>query len=387
MSTHPGTPAGSPVAARWTARLGRRPRVAFLAWRDLGHPQAGGSELLVDRLASGLVARAYDVTLLAGGPVTRHPYPAWSLGGTYDQYLRAPLVHRRRVRRVDVVVDVVNGVPYWSPWWQPAPVVGLVTHIHTDQWAMQFPGPVAALGRALEGRLMPRVYRRAEWAAISESTAAGLAGLGVDPARISVIELGVDPVPATGPRSPEPRFLVLGRVVPHKRVEIALRCWPEVRARTGGTLVVAGDGPDLERLRGLAGDGVEFTGFLSEADKARELGAAWVLVHPAHHEGWGLVVMEAAGAGVPTVAFDVEGVRDSVVAGETGILAADEREFVSGWIALGTDTARRSAMAEAARARAAAFTWDRTLDAFEGVLDRALAAPAGPDPAAGSGPR
>lgn len=383
MSTTGGTGSGardeaSPVAGRWAVRLGRRPRVVFLAWRDLGHPQAGGSELLVDRLATGLGERDWDVTLLAGGPVTRHPYPAWSLGGTYDQYLRAPFVHRRRVRSVDVVVDVVNGVPYWSPWWQRAPVVGLVTHIHTDQWAMQFPGPVAALGRVLEGRLMPRAYRRAEWAAISASTAAGLAGVGVDPARISVIELGVDPVATTGPRAPEPRFLVLGRVVPHKRVEIALRAWPEVRARTGGTLVVAGDGPDLERLRALAGDGVEFTGFLSEADKARELGAAWALVHPAHHEGWGLVVMEAAGAGVPTVAFDVEGVRDSVVPGETGILAADEREFVAGWIALGTDTARRTAMADAARTRAASYTWARTVDGFEGALDRALGGRPGP---------
>jgi glycosyltransferase involved in cell wall biosynthesis len=165
---------------------------------------------------------------------------------------------------------------------------------------------------------------------------------------------------------------VLGRLVPHKRVEKALALWPPVRAATGGTLVIAGDGPELDRLRGLATDGVEFTGYLTEEQKAQELGAAWVLVHPAHHEGWGTVVMEAAAAGVPTVGYDVEGVRDSVDPGVTGILAADDEGFADAWVRLGTDAVGRARMSDAARERAAAFTWPRALDQFEAVLDRAL---------------
>jgi len=135
--------------------------------------------------------------------------------------------------------------------------------------------------------------------------------------------------------------------------------------------VIAGVGPELDRLRRLATEGVDFTGYVSEERKAAELGAAWVLVHPAHHEGWGTVIMEAAAAGVPTVGFDVEGVRDSVDAGVTGILAGDEAAFADAWVRLGTDAVLRTRMAEAARARAATFTWPRALDAFEVVLDRA----------------
>jgi len=364
--------ATSAVCGNWAARFGRPPRVTFVAWRDLAHPQAGGSEFVVDHLAGGLVDRGYDVTLLAGGPTSRHDYATWSTGGTYDQYLRAPYVFRRRVGRTDVVVDIENGIPFWAPVWQRAPVVCLVHHVHTEQWAMQFPRPLAAAGRWLESWVMPRAYRRAEFVAVSRSTARALEEIGVAAGSITIIEMGAAPLGTLGERAPEPRFLVLGRLVPHKRVELALRAWPAVRARTGGTLVIAGDGPELERLEAIAPEGVEFTGYVSEERKARELGAAWLLVHPAHHEGWGTVVMEAAAAGVPTVGFDVEGVRDSVDPGVTGLLVADESAFVEAWVRLATDAELRMRMSQAARARAATFTWPRALDAFEVVLDRAL---------------
>jgi glycosyltransferase involved in cell wall biosynthesis len=351
----------------------RRLRIAFLAWRDVGHSQAGGSEFVVDRLADGLVERGHDVVLLAGSPVTTHSYATWPIGGTYDQYLRAPIAYHRRVRRADVVVDVENGIPYFAPLWARTAVVCLVHHVHTAQWGMQFPAPIAAVGRWLEGWAMPRVYGRARFVAVSPSTARGLMGLGVDESRISTIEMGAAPVVATGRRAVEPRFLVLGRLVPHKRVERALLLWPRVRAVTGGTLVVAGDGPELERLSRLDCEGVEFAGFVSEPRKAQELGAAWALIHPAHHEGWGTVVMEAAGAGVPTVAYDVPGVRDAVDHGATGLLVPDDDGFVDAWIRIGTDAVLRARMSDAARARAATFTWPRALDAFEGVLERAVA--------------
>lgn len=343
-------------------------RIVFLSWRDIAHPQAGGSEVVVDNLARGLAARGHDVVLLAGRPVTSHTYRVWPTGGTYGQYLGAPVQFHRRVRRPDVVVDVENGIPFFATWWQRAPVVCLVHHVHTAQWAMQFPRPVAAVGRWLETWLMPRAYRRARFVAVSASTADGLVALGIDRSRIATIEMGLTPVVITGERAPEPRFLVLGRLVPHKRVDRALALWPRVRAVTGGQLVIAGDGPERSRLAALASEGVTLLGAVSEERKAAELGAAWLLVHPAQHEGWGTVVMEAAAAGVPTVAYDVAGVRDSVVDGVTGLLAVDDDALVNAWIALATDHARRLRMGCAARRRAASFTWEQALDRFEAVL-------------------
>ena len=219
---------------------------------------------------------------------------------------------------------------------------------------------------------MPRVYDRSEYVADSRSTARALAGLGVAPSAVTTIEMGASQELPFGERSTEPRFLVLGRLVPHKRVEKALECWPRVRAVTGGSLVVAGDGPELERLRSLATPGVEFTGYLTEEEKAHQLGAAWVLVHPAHHEGWGMVVIEAAAAGVPTVAFDVDGVRDSVDRDVTGLLVHDDDEFAESWIRLGTDAGLRDRMSDAARDLGRHVHLAARVDQFEGVLARAI---------------
>jgi glycosyltransferase involved in cell wall biosynthesis len=346
-------------------------RIVFVSWRDLAHAQAGGSEVVVDHLASGLQARGHTVTLLSGGPVGERDYHVVATGGTYSQYARAPLAFRRQSRGADVIVDVENGIPFFAPIWQRAPVVCLVHHIHTEQWAMQFSKPMANLGRWLESTAMPRAYRRAWFAAVSPSTRDGLVELGIDEHRIQTIEMGCTPVPTRGPRSPTPRFLVLSRLVPHKRVELALQMWEHVRPHTGGELVIVGDGPELDRLQAMAGADVEFTGHLTLDAKGNQLGSAWVLIHPAHHEGWGTVVMEAAAAGVPTVAFDVPGVRDSIVDGVTGILAPDEQAFIDAWIGLVRDADARKRMSAAGKQRAATFTWDRAVDEFEALLREA----------------
>jgi len=347
-------------------------KIIFLAWRDTAHSQAGGSEVVIDQLATRLTERGHTVQLLHGGPSGEHSYQSTRIGGNYSQYFRAPFAYLRRAKGVDIVVDVENGIPYFSPLWQRKPVVGLVHHVHTEQWAMQFPSPIAAVGRWLEGRLMPRVYRRAPFVSVSLSTTDGLVDLGIDRSHISTIEMGLDFEPLEPAPSDEPRFLILSRLVPHKRVELALKMWNSVRPTTGGKLVIVGDGPELDKLCALAGPDVEFTGWVDETRKRTELSQAWLLIHPAHHEGWGTVVMEAAAASVPTVAFNVAGVRDSVQDGVSGFLAENEDDFVAKWISLASNADRRTEMSIAARARAASFTWDRAVDLFESVLKRSV---------------
>jgi glycosyltransferase involved in cell wall biosynthesis len=343
--------------------------IVFLAWRDSAHPHAGGSEVVVAELAQRLTRRGHDVELLHGGPSTSDGYRSRSAGGTYSQYLAVPVEYHRQAGRPDVVVDVSNGVPFWSPLWQRAPVVTLVHHVHTEQWAMQFAPPVAWLGRWLEASVAPRVYRRATYLSVSSSTSASLVELGVDPARIKTIEMGVGFVPAPAGPAPQPRFVILGRLVPHKQVDVALRCWDAVRSQLGGgEFVVVGDGPEFSRLRSMAGPGVRFTGRVNEDQKRREIAAAWALVHTSHHEGWGVVITEAAIAGVPAVGFDVPGVSDAIIDEETGLLAQNEDDLVANWIRLATDDSLRCRLADDARARAAAFSWEHTVDRAEALL-------------------
>lgn len=343
-------------------------RIVFLAWRDLAHPHAGGSEYVVDRLAAGLTDLCHDVTLLAGGPVAPRAYEVVDLGGRFSQYVRAPFAARSRIDAADVVVDVENGIPFFAPLWQRRPVVCLVHHVHTEQWNLYFPWLAARTGALLEQVVMPRLYLGSRFVAVSPSTAAELTRIGVRPERVHTVTMGCDPVPRKHARSETPLFLSIGRLVPHKRIDLLLRLWDEVRPRTGGTLVILGEGPERSKLEQLAGTGVVLRGFVSEEEKHELLDQAWFLVHPAMHEGWGIVIMEAASHGLPTIAFDVVGVRDSVRDGHSGVLVRTDAHFVAAWTELATDPDSRQRLAAGSLAWSRENGWGDAVTAFESVL-------------------
>ncbi len=333
--------------------------------------------MLIDQLARACLERGHRVGLMCGSPTAPRAYELVALGGEFTQYLRAPVAYARRFRDCDVLVDVENGIPFFSPLWRRGPVVCLVHHVHSEQWRLRFGSPLAALGRALEEKAMPWVYRRCIFVCVSSSTAQALGELGIPAERIRVLPMGVTAAPAPEARSLAPMFLALGRLVPHKRIDLLIRLWEPVREQVGGRLVVIGDGPERARLERLAGPGVEVRGRVSEAEKQELLGRAWVLVHSALHEGWGIAVTEAAAAGTPALAFDVPGVRDAVRDGETGVLASSEDEFVARWTALAADEQARRRLGAAARRQAEATPWSATADALMAALEEAIADGAG----------
>jgi glycosyltransferase involved in cell wall biosynthesis len=354
-------------------------RVLFVAWRDLAHPKAGGSEVVIDILARGLQERGHDVTLMCGGPTGVRPYRVVANGGTYSQYLLAPFRYARHFRAADIVVDVVNGMPYFSPLWRRRARLATVTHVHTDQWAQYFPRPVAAAASFVERRGLSLVYRRTRFVTISPSSATDLQELGVDAARIHTVLLGTSLQQPTAPakRSSEPMFVALGRLAPNKRLDLLLDLWTRVSPHTDGRLVIIGDGPErehlAERIRSEpALRGVVLEGRVSEPRKAELLQQAWLLVHTADHEGWGLAILEAALCGTPALAYNVPGVRDAVQDGATGVLVDDDDAFVKQWIALGADPDRRSQLGDAAAVRAATFTWDRAVGEFLAAAELAI---------------
>jgi glycosyltransferase involved in cell wall biosynthesis len=364
--------------------------VLFLNWRDLSHPEGGGSEKYVHRVAEGLAAGGLRVALFcaahdrAGADDVVAGVRTIRRGGRFGVYLHG-LAHVRRLRP-RLVVDVQNGVPFASPLVTRAPVVVLVHHVHREQWPIVFGRLVGAAGWWIESRFAPWVYRNCRYVTVSATTAGELGRLGVAPERITVVPNGTDPGPPVTTRpAARPRLVTVSRLVPHKRVEHAI----DVLARLRGlwpdlSLDIVGEGWWESRLRAYAcergvDDLVRFHGFVDERTKHELLAQAWLHLCPSVKEGWGLVVTEAAGHRVPTVAYrSAGGLRESVLDGRTGVLVDDLTGMVTAVDRLLGDAAARDALGAAAQQRAAGFTWAATSRAFGAVVAAALAG--GPTP-------
>jgi glycosyltransferase involved in cell wall biosynthesis len=348
------------------------------------HPEAGGSEKYLTELATGLAARGHRVTIRTAaypGALSRETIDGVRYvrrGGRYTVYLRALAALATGRHHADVVVDVQNGVPFLSPLvCSGRRVVNLVHHVHREQWRVVFGPQVARAGWFLESKVAPRVYARSRYVAVSESTRDELAGLGVATARTTVIHNGTDAVADEHViRVGHPVVIVLGRLVPQKRVEIAMHAVRDLAAdHPGVELWVVGSGywdTELHRVADELGirDRVTFTGHVSEAEKHRLLAEAWVLALPSLKEGWGLVVVEAGVHGTPTVAFaDVGGLNDSVHDGETGVLVhGGQAEFTASLGALLDDDDRRAQMSERVVRWVTRFRWSDTVTRWESLL-------------------
>ena len=298
--------------------------------------------------------------------------------GVYPAAATAIATHR--LGHVDVVVDVQNGVPFLSRLVTRRPVIVLVHHVHREQWPIVY-GPIRArIGWWVESWLAPRIYRNCQYVAVSEVTKRELAALRVPAERVAVVHNGTEEVPIQPVgRSPVPTIVVLGRLVPHKRVEHCLQAAAELRTTLPGIrLVVVGDGWWSDRLKAEAqrlgvDDLTEFTGFVNGTRKHELLAQSWVLALPSLKEGWGLAVVEAAAHGIPAVAYhSAGGVTESIVDGVTGVLVDDVRAFTDALRQLFTDGDQRESLGAAARDRAKCFTWAQTAESFGIVLDAAL---------------
>lgn len=380
-------------------------RVLLLNWRDSGHPEGGGAESFLERMASGLSRLGHDVTVRCAwyrGAVADEVIDGVRYarrGGRFSVYPRTALYLARHRRRFDVVVDVQNGVPFWTPLFTRAHVVNVTHHLHREQWRVIF-GPVAGrLGWWLESQVAPRVYRRCRYLTVSQATRSDLIGLGIPAHRVRIVYSGMDapvlPVDADAwPRSPAPSLVVLGRLVPHKRVELALTALAELRrTHPDITLTIIGQGywePTLRELAGRLGvaEQVRFAGFVDDRTKHQLLAQAWLHVMPSVKEGWGLAVIESAAHGTPTVAFrSAGGTQESVLDGTTGLLVDDEIGFVAAVRRLIEDDGLRGRLGHEARVHAAKFSWPAAVEVFEqelrevaGLPPRPVAAPIPPAP-------
>lgn len=368
-------PTALPSLAEIAGRAGLE-RIHILAWRDLQDAEAGGSEVHASMLAAAWAAAGLDVTVRTSR-AEGHPAYSWRDGyrvirkaGRYAVFPRAALsglVGRTGPR--DGLVEVWNGMPFFSPLWARCPRVAFLHHVHAEMWRMVIkPAALARAGELIEFRLAPAVYRRSQIVTLSSSSRDDIVSmLGIPASHVRVVPPGVLPrFTPGGQRSAHPLVISVGRLVPVKRFDRLIDSLVRVRRHHPQLeAVIVGEGyerPALEaRIRGAgAGGWLHLPGRLDDDDLLDLYRRAWVLSSASAREGWGMTITEAGACGTPAVVADIAGHRDAVDAGVSGLLSGDARELASDLDRVLGDHALRAALGAGALRRAQRLTWEAT---------------------------
>lgn len=160
-------------------------------------------------------------------------------------------------------------------------------------------------------------------------------------------------------------YLVVSRLVPYKRVDLAV----EAAAQLGRRLVVVGDGPQRRKLEKAAGRTVEFLGRRTDEEIARLYARCRAFIFPGC-EDFGIAPVEAQAAGRPVIAFGRGGALETVVDGKTGIFFADQT--VESLVEAVRRFERMDFEPSVCRSNAERFDTGRFLAEFRAVIDRQL---------------
>jgi glycosyltransferase involved in cell wall biosynthesis len=350
-------------------------RVSMLAWRDLDDPEAGGSEVHASTVASVWGQAGIEVTMrtsFAAG----HPQISWRDGyrvirkaGRYMVFPRAAFSemmgwHGSR----DGLVEIWNGMPFFSPVWGKGPRIVWLHHVHAEMWQMTLPPRLATMGSTLESRVAPYFYRRTPIVTLSESSKRELVDeLGFKSQRVTVVPPGVDPRFAPGSeKSATPLVVAAGRLVPVKRFEELIEVLIRVKANHPGLeAVIVGEGyrrDDLEaQLQETGADRwIRLAGHVSDEELLGLYRSAWVVASAAAREGWGMTITEAGASGTPAVATRIAGHTDAIVHEHSGLLVDRREDFVLALDRVLRDTALRERLSRGAIEHASRFTWAAT---------------------------
>lgn len=315
----------------------------MLSWRGPNHPNSGGAEISAHEHAKGWVKAGHRVTLFTsyfinakreeiidGIEIKRYGRQMFGVQWeAFVWYLFKP--HQK----FDLIIDEFHGIPFFTPIYIRVKKLAFIHEVAKEVWSLNpWPKPYNLLptiiGTILESLIFKLFYRNIPFMTVSDSTKQDLISWGIQSQKITVIHNGVS-VPKklhSFQKEKEPTLIFLGAISKDKGIEESLKAFSNLYSQNKEyKLWVVGkaEGKYLEHLKVLSNKlriekGVTFYGFVNEAKKFELLTRAHLLINTSVREGWGLVVIEAAFVGTPTIGYNVPGLKDSILNNKTGIL-------------------------------------------------------------------
>ena len=362
-------------------------KILILSWRCLKNPASGGSELYFHEMAKRWVKWGHEVVWFSPafpGCLKEEVHDGIKIirrGGRFSVYLRAFLSYLKELDKdFDVVIDVENGIPFFSPLYiRNGKVVLHIHHIHKEVWFKEFKFPLSQIGYLLEMKFMPLVYKNKKVITISESSVEEIIKEGMTKFKLAVVNPGIEFYKTRRfAKNKKPAILFLNRIKKYKGIGILLKAVNELKKRKSKDIEfwIAGSGDYLEEMKTYAKDrglkNVKFFGRISENKKAELMQRAWLFANPSFKEGWGIVNIEANYFGTPVIGSNVGGIRDSVIDGKTGVLFeyGNYKELADKISSLVKDKKKLSIMQKNGKKWSKKFSWDTKAKEYIDILKK-----------------
>ncbi len=316
--------------------------IVWFTWKDKNHPAAGGAESISSEMAKRLVKDGHKVTVISAHyPGAKNTelidgYKVVRVGNKYTVYVRAAMYFKKHLdQSTDLVVEEINTIPFMTQWYTKCNRVLMMYQLCREIWFYQMLFPLSIFGYLLEPAYL-FALRSNYVITESESTKRDLLKYGFIKNRISTIPVFINLKPMTAPANKfkNPTVLSFGSIRSMKRTLHQIKAFEIAKKKIHNLkMVVAGswDNPygvrikEYTRMSEYASD-IAFLGSVSLSKKAEILKKSHILLMTSIKEGWGLTVTEAASQGTPTISYDVDGLRDSVLHTKSGILIGESVE-------------------------------------------------------------
>jgi len=313
-------------------------KILWFTWKDMQHPQAGGAELVNEELAKRLVRDGCEVTFVVGGfsggksEEVENGYKIIRLGNRWTLYWQAYRYYKKNLRGwADIVIEEVNTIPFFTRFYVKEKRILIIYQLCREIWFHQMFFPLSLIGFLLEPFYI-RLLRKDKVITISESSKKDLRKMGFEKEQIEIISVGIETEPLHSllevKKYTDLTVLSLGAIRGMKRTQEQIEAFtlakekiPKLKMKIAG----GGSGKYYEKMRQqIAGNpyakDIEYLGRVSEKEKVDLMQKCHLILVTSLKEGWGLIVTEANSQGTPAIVYNVDGLRDSVKDGITGIV-------------------------------------------------------------------
>ena len=363
--------------------------ILILNWRDPKNPKSGGAEIVTLEHAKAWVKNGSNVTWFTSefkGAKEEEKIEGVNIvrrGNFLTVFLYAPFFYLPAKGGFDIVIDEIHGLPFFTPLFVRKPKIAFIHEVADEIWDYTFPFPINKIGKFIEP-LYFKLYRNVKFWTDAASTVDDLEKKGIKRKNCVAINCPINNKLVNQPSEKEkvPTFIFVSRVVKMKGIEEVIRSFFYIlREIKDAKLWIVGDGEKKyveelkETMRSFSiSTKVKFFGRVDDNKKLELMRKAHLLLHASIKEGWGLVVIEAASQGTPSIVYNVAGLRDSVKNGKTGIVLEENnaKEMAREAIVLIKNKKRYQGFQKNGILWVKSLTWEKATRQSEALLNEVL---------------